>query len=163
MVTTKHRTIEIDGVNIFYREAGSPSLPTLLLLHGFPTSSHMFRNLIPALADRFHLIAPNYPGYGNSTMPSVDDFDYSFDNLAALMDRFTGRCLHRAGALATLLHMDATREEGRVPRQLCPLVGSQGVLHVGWQAPPHRARVGEGGTRAPDATCRLLTRGPRGL
>lgn len=61
-----HRMINIDNVDIFYREAGSPHHPTILLLHGFPTSSHMFRNLIPALADRFHLIAPDYPGFGNS-------------------------------------------------------------------------------------------------
>jgi pimeloyl-ACP methyl ester carboxylesterase len=87
-MTTKHRTVEIDGIEIFYREAGSPELPTLLLLHGFPTSSHMFRNLIAKLEGRFHLVAPDYPGYGNSAMPSVDDFDYSFDRIAELMDGF---------------------------------------------------------------------------
>jgi pimeloyl-ACP methyl ester carboxylesterase len=74
-----HRTVEIDGRSIFYREAGPTDAPTILLLHGFPTSSHMFRNLIPSLADEFHLVAPDYPGYGNSSMPSVDEFDYSFD------------------------------------------------------------------------------------
>jgi len=84
-----YRTIDIDGVSIFYREAGSPDAPTLLLLHGFPTSSHMFRELIPRLADRFHLVAPDYPGYGNSAMPAVDTFEYSFDHLAELMDGFT--------------------------------------------------------------------------
>lgn len=84
-----HRTTEIDGVEIFYREAGSKSAPTLLLLHGFPTSSHMFRDLIPALADEFHVVAPDYPGYGNSAMPAVDEFDYSFDHLAELMEQFT--------------------------------------------------------------------------
>ncbi len=84
-----YRTVEIDGQSIFYREAGSPDAPTLLLLHGFPTSSHMFRSLIPALADQFHLIAPDYPGYGNSSMPSVDEFEYSFDNLSQIVDKFT--------------------------------------------------------------------------
>ena len=84
-----HRTVEIDGLTIFYREAGSPDAPTLLLLHGFPTSSHMFRNLIPALADRYHLIAPDYPGYGNSSMPAVDAFDYSFDRLAEVVGKLT--------------------------------------------------------------------------
>lgn len=84
-----HRTTEIDGVEIFYREAGSKSAPTLLLLHGFPTSSHMFRDLIPALADEFHVVAPDYPGYGNSAMPAVEEFDYSFDHLAELMEQFT--------------------------------------------------------------------------
>jgi len=90
-MTIRYRTIDIDGTSIFYREAGSPSSPTLLLLHGFPTSSHMFRALIPALADRFHIIAPDYPGYGNSDMPAVDEFDYSFDHLAEMMDTFVTR------------------------------------------------------------------------
>jgi len=84
-----YRTIKIDGQSIFYREAGPPDAPTVLLLHGFPTSSHMFRNLIPALADQFHLVAPDYPGYGNSSMPAVDEFDYTFDNLARVIDGFT--------------------------------------------------------------------------
>lgn len=85
---TIYRTIEIDGLDIFYREAGVPTNPTILLLHGFPTSSHMFRNLIPALADRFHLVAPDYPGFGNSAMPTVDQFDYTFDHLADVMEKF---------------------------------------------------------------------------
>lgn len=84
-----YRTVEIDGLEIFYREAGSPSSPTLLLLHGFPTSSHMFRDLIPALADRFHLVAPDFPGYGNSSMPAVDEFDYTFDRLAEITEKLT--------------------------------------------------------------------------
>ena len=66
---TYHRITTIDGLNIFYREAGPVGAPVVLLLHGFPTSSHMFRNLIPALADRYHVIAPDYPGYGQSDMP----------------------------------------------------------------------------------------------
>ena len=84
-----YKNIEIQGQEIFYREAGDPEKPTLLLLHGFPTSSHMFRNLIPELADDFHLIAPDYPGYGNSSMPSVEEFDYTFDNMAKLVESFT--------------------------------------------------------------------------
>lgn len=83
-----YRTVKIDGLNISYREAGSPLSPTILLLHGFPTSSHMFRNLIPALADQFHLVAPDYPGFGNSSMPTVDEFEYTFDNLASVMEKF---------------------------------------------------------------------------
>jgi pimeloyl-ACP methyl ester carboxylesterase len=85
---TIFRTVAIDGLDIFYREAGSRSNPTILLLHGFPTSSHMFRNLMPALADRFHLVAPDYPGFGYSSMPSVDEFDYTFDRLAEVMADF---------------------------------------------------------------------------
>jgi pimeloyl-ACP methyl ester carboxylesterase len=84
-----HRTTEIDRQTIFYREAGPVTAPTLLLLHGFPTSSHMFRDLIPALADRYHIVAPDFPGYGNSSMPSVDEFDYSFDRLAEIVDQLT--------------------------------------------------------------------------
>ncbi|ARV61821.1 hydrolase [Nostocales cyanobacterium HT-58-2] len=83
-----YRTISIDGLDIFYREAGSPLSPTILLLHGFPTSSHMFRHLMDALEDRFHLIAPDYPGFGNSSMPTVDEFEYSFDHLAEVMEKF---------------------------------------------------------------------------
>ncbi|MCI0639530.1 MAG: alpha/beta fold hydrolase [Gemmataceae bacterium] len=74
-----HRFVKIDGLDIFYREAGPKDAPTLLLLHGFPTSSHMFRNLIPVLADQYHVVAPDYPGFGHSSAPSVDKFDYSFD------------------------------------------------------------------------------------
>lgn len=84
-----HRTVKIDGLDIFYREAGPKDAPTVLLLHGFPTSSHMFRNLIPALADTQHIVAPDYPGFGNSSMPAVNEFDYTFDNLARVMEKFT--------------------------------------------------------------------------
>lgn len=87
-MTTAYRTINVDGLDIFYREAGSPNAPTILLLHGFPTSSHMFRNLISDLSDRFHLIAPDYPGFGNSSMPTIDEFNYTFDHLAEVMEKF---------------------------------------------------------------------------
>lgn len=81
-------TVMIDEVEIAYREAGDPSRPTVLLLHGFPTSSHMFRDLIPVLGERYHVLAPDYPGFGASAMPSVEDFDYSFDRLAEMMTAF---------------------------------------------------------------------------
>lgn len=84
-----HRTVKIDGLEIFYREAGPKDAPTILLLHGFPTSSHMFRNLIPALADKYRVLAPDYPGFGQSSAPGVKEFDYSFDNLAKVIDKFT--------------------------------------------------------------------------
>ncbi|HPF37946.1 MAG TPA: alpha/beta hydrolase [Phycisphaerae bacterium] len=86
-----HKTIKIDGLDIFYREAGAKDAPTVLLLHGFPTSSRMFRNLIPALADRYHVVAPDYPGYGGSSAPGVDAFDYSFDHFALIIEKFTQR------------------------------------------------------------------------
>ncbi|OPY30835.1 MAG: haloalkane dehalogenase [Methanocella sp. PtaU1.Bin125] len=80
--------MKVDDLDIFHREAGSKDSPALVLLHGFPASSHMFRNLMPALADQFYLIAPDYPGFGNSAMPSVDEFEYSFDHLAEVVDKF---------------------------------------------------------------------------
>jgi pimeloyl-ACP methyl ester carboxylesterase len=83
-----YKTMKIDGLDIFYREAGSRDSPAIVLLHGFPTSSHMYRNLIPALADHFYLVAPDFPGFGNSSMPSVNEFEYSFDNLAGVIDKF---------------------------------------------------------------------------
>jgi pimeloyl-ACP methyl ester carboxylesterase len=83
---TRYRTKSIDGVNIFYREAGRPDAPTVLLLHGFPTSSHMFRNLIPVLAERYRVIAPDYPGFGQSDMPDRAGFAYTFDRFAELVD-----------------------------------------------------------------------------
>jgi pimeloyl-ACP methyl ester carboxylesterase len=87
--TTLHKSVEVDGLDIFYREAGPKDAPTILLLHGFPTSSQMFRDLMPALSDRYHLIAPDYPGFGNSSMPTVDEFDYTFDRLAEVVERLT--------------------------------------------------------------------------
>lgn len=82
---THYRTATVDGIRLFYREAGADEAPVVLLLHGFPTSSHMFRNLIPALADKYRVIAPDYPGYGNSDMPSRESFAYSFDRFADLV------------------------------------------------------------------------------
>lgn len=83
-----YKTQKVGSIDIFYREAGDPKKPTVLLLHGFPTSSHMFRNLIPTLAGDYHVVAPDYPGYGNSSMPSRDEFQYTFDNVAALVGQF---------------------------------------------------------------------------
>ena len=88
LATVKYRTVTVEGLEIFYREAGDRAKPTLLLLHGFPTSSHMFRNLMADLSDQYHLIAPDYPGFGNSSMPAVDEFEYTFDNLAKVMESF---------------------------------------------------------------------------
>ena len=87
--TVRFRYADVDGHKIFYREAGNATSPTVLLLHGFPTSSHMYRNLIPLLADRYHVIAPDLPGFGFSDAPDRTKFKYSFDNLAKVIDRFT--------------------------------------------------------------------------
>ena len=83
------RKVGVDAFTIFYREAGSKEAPTILLLHGFPSASHMFRDLIPLLADRFHLVAPDLLGFGQSDMPDRSKFTYTFDNIARAIDRFT--------------------------------------------------------------------------
>ena len=95
-IVTHYRTATVDGISLFYREAGPSNGPVVVLLHGFPTSSHMFRNLIPALADRYHVIAPDYPGFGQSAAPDHTQFEYSFAHYATLMD-------------ALLQHLGATR------------------------------------------------------
>jgi pimeloyl-ACP methyl ester carboxylesterase len=88
MITT-YRTAAVDSLKVFYREAGNRKAPTLLLLHGFPTSSHMYRELIPALADRYHIVAPDLPGFGFTDAPDRNNFEYSFDHLTEVIDRFT--------------------------------------------------------------------------
>jgi pimeloyl-ACP methyl ester carboxylesterase len=85
--STRYHTASIDGLDVFYREAGDRSNPTLLLLHGFPSSSHMFRNLINSLADKYHLVAPDHIGFGRSSMPSVNQFTYSFDRLTEITEK----------------------------------------------------------------------------
>lgn len=89
MSTVHYRQADVDGFNIFYREAGSAGKPKLLLLHGFPSSGHMFRDLIPLLSEQFHIIAPDLPGFGQSDMPPREQFEYTFDNIANVIDRFT--------------------------------------------------------------------------
>ena len=89
MAAINYRKVDVDGVKIFYREAGKAGAPTLLLLHGFPSASHMFRELIPALSDRFHVVAPDLPGFGQSDMPRRDEFSYTFAKVAEVIERFT--------------------------------------------------------------------------
>jgi alpha-beta hydrolase superfamily lysophospholipase len=89
MTWPTYHSVNVDGLDVFYREAGNSAAPTLLLLHGFPTSSHMFRDLIPLLSDRFHLVAPDLPGFGHTSLRPRDTFNYTFANLAKVIDRFT--------------------------------------------------------------------------
>ncbi len=86
--TVHYKTVKVQGLNIFYREAGDIHKPTILFLHGFPSSSHMFRDLINDLSGRYHLVAPDYPGFGQSSAPTTEDFEYSFDQLATIMEDF---------------------------------------------------------------------------
>ncbi|MBL4670144.1 MAG: alpha/beta fold hydrolase, partial [Flavobacteriales bacterium] len=83
---TSYKTIKIKGLDIFYREAGSKDKPTIVLLHGYPTSSHMFRNLMEDLSGNYHVLAPDYPGYGRSEQPAMADFDYTFDNMSLIVE-----------------------------------------------------------------------------
>ena len=85
----RFRTVDVDGVPIFARESGDPAAPAILLLHGFPSAGHMFRDLIPILATRYRVVAPDLPGFGQSAMPPRERFGYTFDNLAGVIDRFT--------------------------------------------------------------------------
>ncbi|GAE07463.1 alpha/beta fold hydrolase [Paenibacillus sp. JCM 10914] len=86
-----YKKLQVEDVEIFYREAGHSSKPTIVLLHGFPSSSHMFRDLIPLLADRYHVIAPDYPGFGNSSMPGVREFQYTFEHISRIIEQFLTR------------------------------------------------------------------------
>src|SRR3989475_7974628 len=88
MGTVTFGKVDVDGIGVFYREAGQKDAPTILLLHGFPTAGHMFRDLIPQLADQFRLIAPDLPGFGQSDMPARSALTYTFENIANVIDRF---------------------------------------------------------------------------
>jgi pimeloyl-ACP methyl ester carboxylesterase len=89
MTLIRYRTADVDGFKVFYRKAGNTDAPKLLLLHGFPSAGHMFRELIPLLADSFHIAAPDLPGFGQSDMPSRQKYSYTFDNMARVIQRFT--------------------------------------------------------------------------
>ena len=136
---THHRTAVVDGFKIFYRQAGPLDAPVVLLLHGFPTSSHMFRNLIPALADRYHVIAPDYPGYGQSDMPDRAEFAYTFDRYAELVDGLLDQLGHasvhdvchglwRARGLAACSQASGPRGRFYRPERKCVRRGPQGIL-----------------------------------
>jgi pimeloyl-ACP methyl ester carboxylesterase len=129
---TRHKSATVDGLEVFYREAGDPSNPTLLLLHGFPTSSYMFRNLIAELSDEFHLVAPDHIGFGNSSAPTVAEFDYSFDHLTAITEKFIdqlglgrfGIYIHDYGAPIGL------RIASRAPDRVTAIITQSGNAYV---------------------------------
>jgi pimeloyl-ACP methyl ester carboxylesterase len=131
-VSTHHRFAEIAGRRIFYREAGRSDAPAIVLLHGTPASSHMYRNLIPALADRYHVIAPDYPGFGHSDAPSTDEFDYTFE---ALADHVEGLLEHLGLQRYSLYVQDYGAPVGwrlalRHPERITAIVTQNGNAYV---------------------------------
>lgn len=132
---TTFNTAKVDGLDIFYREAGPRTAPTVLLLHGFPSSSHMFRDLIPALAGKYHVIAPDYPGFGYSSAPGLDQFHYTFAHLADVMDDFA----HQVGLKSYVIYMQdyggpiGMRLALKHPEQVRGFVVQNAVTNVeGW-------------------------------
>lgn len=129
---TRFRTTTVEGWEVFYREAGDPTNPTLVLLHGFPTSSHMFRTLMAELSDAYHLIAPDYIGFGNSAAPSVDEFDYSFDNLTRIVEGL----LDQLGLQRFALYIQdygapiGLRIASRSPERVSALISQSGNAYV---------------------------------
>lgn len=129
---TRFKTATVDGWEVFYREAGDPTNPTLVLLHGFPSSSHMYRNLIAELSDAYHLIAPDYLGFGNSAAPTVDEFDYSFDALTDIVSRL----LDQLGVDRFALYIQdygapiGLRIASRAPERVTALISQSGNAYV---------------------------------
>jgi pimeloyl-ACP methyl ester carboxylesterase len=168
-----YRTADVDGFKIFYRESGAASAPKLLLLHGFPTSSHMFRDLIPLLSDRFHVVAPDLPGFGRSDMPPPSQFRYTFDNIAAVVDRFTERIEFDRFALYVFDYGAPTgfRLAMRHPDRISAIISQNGNAYVEglsdgwnpirayWQDPSQSNRTALRMFLAPETTVWQYTHG----
>jgi len=127
-----YRTVDLDGFRVFYRESGAASAPKLLLLHGFPSSSHMFRDLMPLLSERFHIVAPDLPGFGRSDMPTPATFAYTFDNIAAIIDRFTETTGFDKFALYVFDYGAPTgfRIAARHPERISAIISQNGNAYV---------------------------------
>ncbi|KUP04348.1 alpha/beta hydrolase [Bacillus coahuilensis m2-6] len=127
----RYKRMTIDGVSVFYREAGDPTCPTIVFLHGFPSSSHMYRDLIPLLAKDFHVISPDYPGYGNSSMPLVTEFSYTFHHLSLIVEKL----LHQLGVMRYILYLQdyggpiGFRIAVRNPHKIQGLIIQNAVAH----------------------------------
>jgi pimeloyl-ACP methyl ester carboxylesterase len=173
MTPIKYRSIELEGLDVFYREGGPSGGPKLLLLHGFPSSSHMFRDLIPRLADRFRIIAPDLPGFGRTSMPSRENFKYTFDNLARIMDRFTEVAGLDRFALYVFDYGAPTgfRMAMRHPERISTIISQNGnayeeglsdgwnPIRAYWQAPTQANREALRAFLTPEATLWQYTHG----
>jgi pimeloyl-ACP methyl ester carboxylesterase len=173
MTAITYRSADIDGLKVFYREAGTAGAPKLLLLHGFPSSSHMFRDLIPLLADRFHIVAPDLPGFGRSDMPSREAFAYTFDNIADVVDRFTEAVGFDRYAIYVFDYGAPTgfRLAVRHPERITAIVSQNGnayeeglsdgwnPIRAYWQEPTQEHRDALRAFLAPEATLWQYTHG----
>jgi pimeloyl-ACP methyl ester carboxylesterase len=173
MTPIKYRTVGVDGLDVFYRESGPAGGPNLLLLHGFPSSSHMFRDLIPSLADRFRVIAPDLPGFGRTSMPPREKFKYTFDNIARVMGRFTEVVGLDRFALYVFDYGAPTgfRIAIRHPERISALISQNGnayeeglsdgwnPIRAYWQAPSQANREALRGFLKPEATLWQYTHG----
>jgi hypothetical protein len=174
---TTYQTVMVDGIEVFYREAGPADAPTILLLHGFPSSSRRWEPLLIRLADTFHLVAPDYPGFGHSDVPDPAVFEYTFDHLAEIIDGFTTKLgLHalrpvsaglrrtdrvQAGAGPPRADPGADRAERRRPRGRARAAVGATAVNSGLTAPNMRRRCAKTSSRPPRPVCVTSERAPR--
>ncbi|MFC3650088.1 alpha/beta fold hydrolase [Dyella humi] len=173
MSSIRYRHADVDGLNIFYRESGSPGKPKLLLLHGFPSSGHMFRDLIPLLSEDFHIVAPDLPGFGQSDMPSREQFNYTFDHIADVIDRFTEILGFDRFAIYVFDYGAPTgfRIAVKHPERITAIISQNGnayeeglsdgwnPIRAYWENPSHANREALRGFLAPEATRWQYTHG----
>lgn len=173
MSSIRYRHADVDGLNIFYRESGSPGKPKLLLLHGFPSSGHMFRDLIPLLSEDFHIVAPDLPGFGQSDMPSREQFNYTFDHIANVIDRFTEILGFDRFAIYVFDYGAPTgfRIAVKHPERITAIISQNGnayeeglsdgwnPIRAYWENPSHANREALRGFLAPEATRWQYTHG----